>query len=59
MIFSNGTKKAGIFKENVLIELLSDSNSIKTQEVELNMEFPTDFKQELLFWIDEQNPKED
>ena len=24
MIFANGTKKAGIFKENVLVELLAD-----------------------------------
>jgi len=53
MIFSNGTKKGGIFKENVLVELLSDSSTIRSQEIELNMDFPTEFKQELLFWIDE------
>ena len=29
MIFANGVKKAGIFKENVLIELITDKKSIK------------------------------
>jgi hypothetical protein len=53
MIFANGTKKAGIFKENVLVELLSDFETIKTQEVETSIDFPIDFKQELVIWIDE------
>lgn len=53
MIFANGTKKAGIFKENVLVELLADFQTVKTQEVESNIDFPIDFKQELVVWIDE------
>ena len=28
MIFSNGTRKAGIFKENVLIELLIELKTV-------------------------------
>lgn len=32
MIFANGVKKAGVFKENVLIELITDKQAIKMQE---------------------------
>jgi hypothetical protein len=32
MIFSNGVKKAGIFKDNVLIELLTDPKQIENLE---------------------------
>jgi hypothetical protein len=28
-------------------------NGIKTQEVETSIDFPIDFKQELVIWIDE------
>ena len=32
MIFANGVQKAGVFKENVLIELITDKQAIKMQE---------------------------
>jgi len=32
MIFANGTRKAGIFKKNVLIELLVNPHTIKEME---------------------------
>ena len=32
MIFSNGTRKEGIFKDNVLIELLLDKQMVNTTE---------------------------
>ena len=57
MIFANGSKKAGFFKENVLTELLTDVKMI--QNFESKVFFPTEFKQELLDYIKEKNPKED
>ena len=38
MIFSNGTRKAGMFKDNVLVELLM--NQEKVDEVEDTIEEP-------------------
>ena len=32
MIFANGTRKAGFFRENVLIELLTDKNTVNSVE---------------------------
>lgn len=57
MIFANGQKKAGFFKDNVLTELLTDVKMI--QNFESKIFFPKEFKQELLAYIEEQNPKED
>ena len=54
MIFQNGTRKAGFFKENVLIELLTDDKAI--DEVECN--FPEAFKQELRLYVQKLNPVE-
>jgi hypothetical protein len=46
MIFQNGTRKAGFFKENVLIELLTEEKVI--DEVE---GFPEAFRQELKLYV--------
>ena len=54
MIFQNGTRKAGFFKENVLIELLTDDKAI--DEVECNS--PEAFKQELRLYVQKLNPVE-
>jgi hypothetical protein len=32
MVFANGLKKAGTFKDNVLMELLTNEEMIKTHE---------------------------
>jgi hypothetical protein len=57
MLFANGSRKAGFFKDNVLTELLTNKKMISNFESKLF--FPNDFKQELIAYIDEQNPKED
>lgn len=58
MIFANGVKKAGFFKENVLIELITDKKSIKMQE-NLTGPFPPDFREELIQYIEQNVPKEE
>lgn len=59
MLFANGTKKAGVFKDNVLVELLLHSQMITKCENELRIPFPSEFKQKLLAYIEEKNPKEE
>ena len=58
MIFSNGTRKAGIFKENVLVELLIVQTTVDTYDAQSGG-FPEAFKQELKEYIGLMNPKED
>lgn len=58
MKFANGLKKAGTFKDNVLVEILNDENLIKAHE-SLRGNLPQDFKNDLHSFIDEVNPKED
>ena len=58
MIFSNGTRKAGIFKENVLVELLIVQTTVDTYDEQFGG-FPEAFKQELKEYIGLMNPKED
>lgn len=57
MIFSNGTRKAGIFKENVLIELLIELKTVDIYD-QASGGFPEAFKQELKEYIGLMNPKE-
>lgn len=57
MIFSNGTRKAGIFKENVLIELLIELGTVDRYD-KASGGFPESFKQELKEYIGLMNPKE-
>ena len=57
MIFSNGTRKAGIFKENVLIELLIELKTVDIYDQAFGG-FPEAFKQELKEYIGLMNPKE-
>ena len=59
MQFANGTNKAGVFKENVLVELLMNDQPAKMIEEKLKVTLPEDFKQELAEYIEEMNPKED
>jgi hypothetical protein len=40
MIFSNGVRKAGIFRDNVLIELLVDKLRIEEIEAQTGLQFP-------------------
>ena len=49
MIFANGSKKAGFFKENVLTELLTDVKMIL--DFESKVFFPKEFKQELVAYL--------
>ena len=58
MIFANGVRKAGIFKENVLIELLMDNETVEKMQQDGSI-FPEAFKQELKEYIGLMNPKED
>ncbi len=46
MSFSNGLKKAGIFKDNVLVEMLKTKDQILQSEFELGV-LPAEFKLEL------------
>ena len=46
MTFANGVKKAGIFKDNVLIELISDIRCIGVQEA-ITGPLPAEFKFEI------------
>jgi hypothetical protein len=46
--------KAGIFKENVLVELLTSYEQIKSQELA-----PPDFKEELGQYLDDSTTKKD
>lgn len=48
MVFANGLKKAGTFKDNVLMELLTNEEMIKTHEQELKQTLPETFKKELI-----------
>ena len=57
MIFSNGTRKAGIFRENVLVELLIDLVTVDQYD-RASGGFPEAFKQELKEYIGLMNPKE-
>lgn len=59
MIFANGTRKAGIFKENVLVELLMVQETVDQTEGNLEKPFPEAFRQELKEYIGLMNPKED
>ena len=58
MIFANGTRKAGIFRENVLIELLMDNETVEKMQQDGSI-IPEAFKQELKEYIGLMNPKED
>lgn len=58
MIFSNGVRKAGIFRDNVLIELLVDKLRIEEIEAQTGVQFPQSFKQELKEYIGLMNPTE-
>jgi len=44
MIFANGTRKAGFFRENVLIELLVDYESVEEVESTATIPFPESFR---------------
>ena len=59
MIFSNGTRKAGFFRDNVLVELLMDMETVQKVEESLENPFPESFRQELKEYIGLMNPKED
>ena len=59
MIFANGTRKAGFFNDNVLVELLTDHNTVNNVEGQLDVPFPESFRQELKEYIGLMNPKED
>ena len=59
MIFANGTRKAGFFKDNVLIELLVDMETVTNHEQTLEEPFPESFRQELKEYIGLLNPAED
>jgi len=59
MIFANGTRKAGFFKENVLVELLLEHDTVTQVEQHLESPFPEAFRQELKEYIGLMNPKED
>ena len=59
MIFSNGTRKAGIFKDNVLVELLMNQEMADEIEATIEEPFPESFRQELKEYIGLMNPKED
>jgi len=52
MKFANGVTKAGIFKQNVLCELLLETSKIVEFE-NLHGKFPPDFKQELFLYIEQ------
>lgn len=58
MIFASGLKKAGIFKDNVLTELLLDQKTVEICE-QVYGEFDAAFKRELFNYISETNPDED
>lgn len=58
MIFSNGIRKAGMFKDNILIELLVDKQKINEIERATGEQFPQAFKQELKEYIGLMNPTE-
>jgi hypothetical protein len=47
MCFANGIKKAGLFKDNVLVELLEDANQIGAMEQDGGGKLPRQFKDEL------------
>ena len=55
MVFKNGTRKAGIFEQNVLVELVT-SNDILDQ---VDKSFPEAFKQELKLYIQQLSTQED
>lgn len=59
MIFANGTRKAGFFKENVLVELLTNHDAVHGVESQLHVPFPESFRQELKEYIGLMNPTED
>ena len=44
MIFSNGTRKAGFFRDNVLVELLMDMETVQKVEESLENPFPESFR---------------
>ena len=56
--FANGTRKAGIFQDNKLLELLTDKKQIISSELLLKMQFPKNFKQELKDYVSKLNPTE-
>ena len=58
MMFASGVKKAGIFKDNVLTELLLDQKAVQICE-QMYGEFDNSFKKELFQYISEMNPEED
>jgi hypothetical protein len=51
-LFSNGLKKAGMFKDNVLVEILKTKDQILKTELEIGV-LPAEFKLELNNYIDE------
>ena len=59
MIFANGTRKAGFFVDNVLVELLMDQERVMQHEQQSQVTFPESFKQELKEYIGLMNPRED
>lgn len=58
MTFANGITKAGIFKDNVLVEIVTDHRRIEEIEGQSGNQFPQTFKQELRDLIEELNLKE-
>lgn len=51
MVFSSGLKKAGTFKDNVLMELLTSPEKIDQQEAAKGAILPEPFKLELETFI--------
>ena len=47
MVFKNGLRKAGIFDQNVLVELITDNTILDI----VDNSFPEAFKQELKLYI--------
>lgn len=56
--FGNGIKKAGIFKDNVLFEMISDTQAL-VHLTQLGDKVPEKFKQEVGLYLKQLNPKED
>jgi hypothetical protein len=59
MVFANGLKKAGTFKDNVLMDLLTSPETIEVHERETGQPLPPALKKELTKFIQELNPGED
>ena len=53
MSFSNGMKRAGFFKDNILFKLLTDESMINEFEANSIEPLPENFKQDLLICLQE------